>query len=79
MFKNEYDILCRLPSHDNIIKLHAFFYDRFEPDIHPALKALPGVRSISLFLVMDFYPNSLEAAVQGFFPRGIPVSGNRKQ
>ena len=63
-YENEYKLLATLPFHDNIIRLLAFFYDRVSGN-------LPGIdhfdvlrnhrRKLSMFLVMDFLPVTLEA------------------
>ena len=75
-FKTEYEVLCKLPLHDNIIKLHAFFFDRFDPKIHPAVKEQPGSRSVSLFLIMELHPTSMDKVMEERYrQRGPKVCG----
>ena len=49
-FKNEFDILCRLPQHDNIIHQFAFFYDK--PMKYPDFKILHG-EGMALFILLE--------------------------
>ena len=49
-FKNEFDILCCLPQHENIIHQYAFFYDR--PMKYPEFKELHG-EGIGLFILLE--------------------------
>jgi serine/threonine protein kinase len=71
-FKTEYEVLCKLPFHENIIKLHAFFFARFDPGIHPSLKEIAGSRSISLFLVMEFHTNSMRKLMEDLHQKRGP-------
>jgi hypothetical protein len=60
-FQNEYEILCNLPPHPNIINMYAFFFDRANPDVSPEFKRVGrNVRTMSLFLLMDEHPMSLK-------------------
>ena len=60
LFKNEYEVLCQLPPHENIIHMWAFFFDRPGPDIIKHFKKLDGnQRSIGLFILMDEHPMSM--------------------
>lgn len=61
-FRNEYDILCRLPSHENIINMWAFFYDRPSNDLLRRLKGpVSGShRTLGLFILMDEHPMNME-------------------
>ena len=61
-FQNECNILCQLPTHENIIRMWAFFYDRANPDISPQFRKILGenARAISLFLLMDEHPTNMK-------------------
>ena len=59
-FQNEYEILCNLPPHANIIHMYAFFFDRANPDVSPEFKRVGrNMRTMSLFLLMDEHPMSM--------------------
>lgn len=61
-YQTEYQALCAMPPHPNIIRLYAFFYDRINteslPDLPPAVAE--NARMLSLFLVMEHIPRTLE-------------------
>ena len=60
-YQNEYNILCQLPPHENIIHMWAFFYDRANPDISPEFKrAGRNACTMSLFLLMDELPMNMK-------------------
>ena len=60
-FQNEYGILCQLPSHENIIHMYAFFFDRANPDVSEEFRKVGrNVRTMSLFLLMDEHPMSMK-------------------
>ena len=60
-FQNEYQILCQVPPHENIIHMYAFFFDRANPDISPEFKRVgKNMRTMSLFLLMDEHPMSMQ-------------------
>ncbi|CAI7991881.1 Serine/threonine-protein kinase PINK1, mitochondrial [Geodia barretti] len=60
-FQNEYEILCNLPPHPNIIHMYAFFFDRANPDVSPEFKRVGrNVRTMSLFLLMAEHPMSMK-------------------
>ena len=61
-FKNEYEILSQLLPHPSILQLHAFFYDRMDPDWVPGIKQQN--RSISLFMVMDYHTLDMEENIK---------------
>lgn len=59
-FRNEYDVLCQLPPHENIIHMWAFFYDRPGPEVKKYFRKLSGnFRSLGLFILMDEHPLSM--------------------
>ena len=60
-FQNEYEILCHLPSHENIIHMYAFFFDRANPDVSKEFRRVGrNIRTMSLFLLMDEHPMSMQ-------------------
>ena len=78
-FQNEYEILCQVPPHENVIHMYAFFFDRANPDISQEFKRVgKNLRTMSLFLLMDEHPMSmkeqLEILTQGKGPQvHVPV------
>lgn len=59
-FRNEYQILCQLPPHENIIHMWAFFYDRPGQEVIKHFKKADGnVRALGLFILMDEHPMSM--------------------
>ena len=64
-YHNEYEVLSTLPPNRNIVRLHAFFYDRLGDNL-PAMQQFDAIRnqarSLSLFLVMEHHPTTLAAA-----------------
>lgn len=64
-FQNEYGILCQLPSHENIIHMYAFFFDRANPDVSEEFRKVGrNVRTMSLFLLMDEHPMSMKEQLE---------------
>ena len=61
-FKNEYEILSQLLPHPSILQLHAFFYDRMDPNLVPGITQQN--RSISLFMVMDYHTLDMEENIK---------------
>lgn len=60
-FQNEYQILCQLPAHENIVHMYAFFFDRANPDVSKEFQRVgKNVRTMSLFLLMDEHPMSMK-------------------
>ena len=63
-FQNEYNVLCQLPPHENIIHMWAFFFDRANPDISPEFRRVgKNARTMSLFLLMDEHPMNMNEHV----------------
>ena len=63
-FQNEYQVLCQLSPHKNIIHMWAFFFDRANPDVIPQLKSTgKNARTMSLFLLMDLHSMSMKEQV----------------
>ena len=63
-FQNEYNVLCQLPPHENVIHMWAFFYDRANPNISPHFKrAGKNARTMCLFLLMDELPMNMKEHV----------------
>ena len=64
-YENEYSALCAMVPHPNIVRLFAFFYDRITleclPDLPPA--AAENAQTLSLFLVMEHIPQTLQQVV----------------
>lgn len=60
-FENEYQVLCQLPPHPNIVHLNAFFYDRADPNASSHFRRC-GVNQgkMSVFLLMDEHPMSMK-------------------
>lgn len=60
-FENEYQVLCQLSPHPNIIHMYAFFFDRADPSVSQYFKRV-GVHQgkMSLFLLMDEHPMSMK-------------------
>ncbi len=64
-YQNEYDVLCQLPSHKNIIHMWAFFYDRPGPrELKYLQRQRSGSRGMALFILMDEHPQSMADHVQ---------------
>ena len=76
-YRNEYQILCQLPPHENVIHLYAFFYDRADPALCAEFRHLgPNVRSLSLFLLLEELPVSMKAHVDSLIAnKGPQVCG----
>ncbi len=60
-YQNEYEVLCMLPPHPNIIHMWAFFYDRVDPGASKFFKKVgkSNIRTMSLFILMDQHPSSM--------------------
>ena len=64
-YQNEYDVLCQLPPHVNIINMWAFFYDRPDPKVLKHFKQVgSGMRGMALFILMDEHPQSMAEHLQ---------------
>ena len=60
-FKNEYQVLCQLSFHPNIIHMYAFFYDRADPNASSHFRRCgTNQGKMSLFLLMDEHPMSMK-------------------
>ena len=60
-FENEYQVLCQLSPHPNIIHLYSFFYDRADPGASQYFKRVgKNQGKMSLFLLMDEHPMSMK-------------------
>lgn len=55
--QNEYQVLCQLSPHENIIHMWAFFYDRLTRREYKFFKS--NARSMSLFILMDEHSMSM--------------------
>ena len=77
-YQNEYNILCQLPPHENIIHMWASFYDRANPDISPEFRrAGRNARTMCLFLLMDELPMNMKEHVDLLVSnQGPKVSNN---
>lgn len=76
-YRNEYQILCQLPPHDNIIHLYAFFYDRADPALCQELRSLgPNARTLSLFLLLEELPVSMKTHVDSLVANKGPQVDN---
>eukprot|EP00731_Ephydatia_muelleri_P030669 Em0022g183a len=76
-YRNEYQILCQLPPHENVIHLYAFFYDRADPALCAEFRHLgPNVRSLSLFLLLEELPVSMKAHVDSLIANKGPQVGD---
>ena len=60
-FQNEYQVLCQLSSHPNIIHMHAFFFDRADPNTSSYFRRCgTNQGKMSLFLLMDKHPMNMK-------------------
>ena len=65
-------MLCRIPPHDNIIRLYAFFYDR--PMTHPKLRDNCG-DGIALFMLLEELSQNMKEHIETLTSvAGPPVS-----
>ena len=59
--------------HPNILQLHAFFYDRMDPNLVTGMKSHAAQnRSISLFMVMDYHTLDMEDHIKDLFEHQGP-------
>jgi serine/threonine protein kinase len=61
-YQTEYQALCAMPPHPNIVQFYGFFYDRINAksllDLPP--EVAENDQMLSLFLVMEYIPRMLE-------------------
>ncbi len=78
-FHKEYDALCLLPPHENIIHMWAFFIDTCDPSVMKSMKRLTGEnkKTKSLFILMDEHPTNMADYMEKLVSsRGPKVSIN---
>ena len=64
-YQNEYEVLCQLSPHKNIIHMWAFFYDRPGPTILKYFKERGSTsRGMALFILMDEHPQNMSEHIQ---------------
>lgn len=73
--QNEYQVLCQLPPHENIIHMWAFFFDRLNPEVSSLFKkAGKNARTMSLFILMDEYPSSMAEQLKQLIENRGPMT-----
>ena len=64
-FQNEYQVLCQLPPHDNLIHMWAFFFDRADPAVSSYFNRVgKNVRTMSLFILMDEHLQNMKELLE---------------